>query len=191
MRLGECEQVVDGSFVASLHGEGFARASLSVGEARDDALVEWEMNGRLYGRLIECLGRLFAREAVVELEIVVFNVLGDAVHPQFAFVHSYPWVGGTHRVDLARSLFLLEDGALPHTHRNLHVRARLMTLRVFARQLVLLHHVVKLGVHVSPRGLVHYLPLFLVRLLLLHCLAPLHPLLLHTLYILYYCRLLR
>jgi len=55
-------------------------------------------------------------ERVVEGEIVVFDVLGDAINAILRFMNLDLRIGAADGVDLATLLLLLEDGTLPNAH---------------------------------------------------------------------------
>ncbi len=62
------------------HGEGFPRAGLSIGKASHDAVFEQRGQKGLDLILVDVITRLLLREDIIELEIIVFDVLGDSIY---------------------------------------------------------------------------------------------------------------
>lgn len=83
------------------HRECLAGASLTVGEASHHSVAEERREKSLDLELVDIVGALAVGEDIIELEICVFNVLGDAIHAELTLVHDHLGVRGRYAVNLA------------------------------------------------------------------------------------------
>lgn len=71
--------------------------------------------------VVDVLACLVVAIGVVEDELVVLDVLRDAVHFDLRLVHPDLRVAARHRVDLSRLRFLLEQWPFTHANANVHL----------------------------------------------------------------------
>ena len=131
------------------------------------------------------LRALFVSIGVVEDELMVLNVLGDAVHFDLGFVHLNPGVEAADRINFSSDGFLFEQGAFTHAHTDVHAVRTDMVQGATYLSTLLRNHLVEIEVtHLAGRyG--RFLPGDLLLFLLFHFFPTLGPLLLHLLYVLY------
>ena len=115
------EQILDCDALNAVHGVRFARSCLPIGEYGDDALVEDQVEYGSHLEEVELLTRLDFAEGIIELELRVFNCLGDAIDLVLAVMNNDFRISYCDYVDLAVCQFLVENGPLLEADADFHL----------------------------------------------------------------------
>jgi len=180
------KKIPNGWFITAFHSKSFTGSSLSISKASNHtASNKWKEHLWLNGSLIDaCSSLIFLISInIIELEVVVFNSLGNTINLVLAFVHSYSGITCTYTVNFSVRFFLAKYWPLSHTYLYLH--GVVLGLRsCFSRlQTWLLNKKVEVSIYVSPCSLILKLSVQLVHFLLLHKPSSLFSLFLHSFYV--------
>lgn len=118
---------------------------------------------------------------IVEIEVVVLNILRDAIDLVLRVMDGNVRIADGDDVDLARRCLLLEQRSLAHAHTDVHLGATNVVKCGFDLSAFLLNQHVELNVHIPSHGFVLSVTIKLALLRLFSGTAPRCPLLLHLL----------
>lgn len=76
---------------------------------------------RLYLELVNVNRRFLVSIGVVEHELVILNVLGDAVHLDLRLMHLNSRIEATYGINLSLYYLLFEKGSFTHTDADVHL----------------------------------------------------------------------
>ena len=129
--------------------------SLPIGEACNHT-VPLKHQGKywLQGCVINGVRGILVRVGIVEVEVVIFNDLSDAINLMLTLMDTHEWVSRRDRVNLPCRLFLGEDGSFSNTYCDLQGGVRLMSTCLMRVKSLSLDHHVKFRINVLTLSLI-------------------------------------
>lgn len=71
--------------------------------------------------LVQCVGVFVLSVSVIEVELLVYDVLGDAIHLNLRFVDNHFGVSHSTRIDFSLYNFRFKQRSLPNAYTNLEL----------------------------------------------------------------------
>ena len=132
---------------------------MTVSENSYNSLVENQIQNRVDLEEVELLVGIVFSEAVVKLEVIVINHLGNAIHLKSAIMHQYLRIGHGNNINFTICKFVLKTWSLLETDGDFHRIGKLMVLLLGHLSLLLLHHSLELYIYFNALKFVVSFPL--------------------------------
>jgi len=105
----------------AVHRVRLARTSLSVGEDRDDTLIEYQIENGTHLKEVKLFIGIVLIKGIVKLELIVLNSLRHAIYLVSAVMNNNLRVDDRDHIDLTVGKLVLENRSLLEADRNLHL----------------------------------------------------------------------
>ena len=162
------KKIFDRNALQAVHGVSLSRSCLAIREYGYNSLVENQVKNGPDLIKVQLLSLFFVIEAIVELEVLIDDGLGDSIDLVPAVMHYDLWIHHRNHINLSVSELSLEDRPLFEADTDVHLVSKGVHFALFELFSFVFYHNLEIHVHLDAMEIVVSLSLTLELAHLLH-----------------------